>query len=316
MHRFGFVDALGSIRRDLAHAARSLAKERAFTLVCVISLGIGMGGLVALATFTRMIMAPARVIDTNGLAELLVLPIGPLRAKAGVWALEKWSYPDYQALRNADTGMEITGWILESSQFGAPDPEFAGSPRVSILYVSSNYFRTFGVSLARGPGFDPAIDDQPLGEPRVVLGHDFWERRMASDPDVVGKSILVDGVPHTVVGIAPNDFRGHFHLFQSPSSLVVVRVERHPRLRENPNLRDDRTADLVRIHGRLARGVDIKRANALVSTTVSSLAKQYPSSNEFKAATVEPYTSMGAAGRPESRRVISVLLSLAGAVLL
>ena len=69
------------------------------------SLGIGMGAFVALATFGRAITAPARGINTDGLTELLVLPLGPLRAKAGVWALERWSYPDYQALRDADTGM-------------------------------------------------------------------------------------------------------------------------------------------------------------------------------------------------------------------
>ena len=95
------LDALHSISRDLVHAARSLAKDRGFTLICVISLGIGMGGLVALVTFTRAITAPARVINTDGLTELLVLPLGPLRARAGVWALENWSYPDYQALRES-----------------------------------------------------------------------------------------------------------------------------------------------------------------------------------------------------------------------
>jgi predicted permease len=306
---------LHSIRRDLGHAARSLAKDRGFTLVCVISLGIGMGGLVALATFTRMITAPARVIDTSGLVELLVLPLGPLREKAGEWALEQWSYPDYQVLRDADLGMAITGWTMESSQFGEPDPGEAESPRVSTLYVSANYFRTFGVSLARGPGFDPAIDDAPLGEPRVILSHDFWQRRMAADPDIVGKSVDVDGVPHTVVGIAPDDFLGHFHFFQAPSSLLFIPLERHPRLRTNPNLRSDRTVDWVRIHGRLNPGVDIARANAMVDAAVSGLARQYPASNEFKAATVEPYFSMGAAGRPQSRTVASILLALAGAVL-
>jgi putative ABC transport system permease protein len=310
------LDVLHSISRDLGHAARSLAKDRGFTLVCVVSLGIGMGGLVALATFTRMITAPARVINTDGLAELLVLPHGPLRAKAGEWALEQWSYPDYQALRDADVGMAITGWTRDSSQTGEQSPDDAAPNRVATLYVSANYFSTFGVPLARGPGFDPAIDDAPSAEPRVVLSHDFWQRRMAADPEVIGKSLTVDGVPHTVVGIAPEDFRGHFHFFQAPGSLLFVPLERHPRLRENPNLRADRTVDWVRIHGRLNPGVDITRANAMVSATVTGLARRYPASNEFKAATVEPYSSMGAAGRPESRRVVSVILGLAGAVLL
>jgi putative ABC transport system permease protein len=309
------LDTLHSIARDLAHAARSLAKDRVFTLVCVVSLGIGMGALVALATFTRMITAPARMIDTTGVVELLVLPLGPLRAKAGQWALEQWSYPDYQALRNAEIGMDITGWTLESSEFGKPDPDEVAGPRVSTLYVSANYFRTFGVSLARGPGFEAAADDAPLGEARVILSHDFWQRRMAADPDIVGKSVDVNGLPHTVVGIAPDDFRGHFHFFQAPGSLLFIPLERHPRLRATPNLRDDRTVDWVRIHGRLDPDMDITRANALVSSKVTGLAQQHRATNEFKGATVEPYSSMGAAGRPESRRVISVLLSLAGAVL-
>jgi predicted permease len=311
-----FLDGLQSIGRDFTHAIRSLAKERAFTLVCVISLGIGMGAVVALATFSRMIEAPARGIDTNGLTQLLVLPVGPLRAKAGEWALEQWSYPDYRALRDADVGMEITGSTMESSEFGAPTPDQPAPPRVATLYVSANYFRTFGVSLARGAGFDPAIDDAASAEPRVVVSDGFWKGRLASDPDIIGKSLMVDGVPHTVVGIAPADFRGHLHIFQAPGSLLFVPLERHPRLRENPNLRHDRTADWVRIHGRLGPGVDIRRANALVSAAVAGLAQRYPASNEFKAASVEPYASIGAAGRPESRRVLSVLFGLAGTVLL
>ena len=309
------MDALSSIRRDLAHAARSLAKDRVFALVCVISLGIGMGAVVALATFSRAITAPAHGINTNGLTELLVLPRGPLLAKAGTWALERWSYPDYQALRDADVGLAITGWTMEFSQVGAPKPDQAAPPRVATLYVSANYFSTFGVSLARGSGFDPAIDDARAGEPRVVVNHGFWRSRLNSDPDIVGKAVTINGIPHMVVGIAPEDFEGHFHPFQSPSSLLFVPLERHPRVSANPSLRDDRTVDWVRMHGRLNSGVDIARANGRVAATMSALAQRYPQSNEFKGATVEPYSSQGAAGRSESRRVIAVLLGLAGAVL-
>ena len=127
---------------------------------------------------------------------------------------------------------------------------------------------------------------------------------------------MVDGVPHTVVGITPEDFRGHFHFVQSPPSLLMVPLERHPRLRQEPNLRNDRTAEWVRIHGRLHPGATLTQANGLVSSAVSTLASRYPETNQFKAATVEPYASLGAAGRPDSLRVFSVLLSLAGAVLL
>ncbi len=308
--------SLDSIRRDLAHAFRSLVKARTFTLVCVISLGIGMGALVALATFGRMLTAPARLINSNGLAEVLVLPQGPLRAKAGVWALEPWSYPDYRALRDSESGMALTGWVRDSSEVGTRLPDQTEIRRVETMYVSSNYFSTFGVTLANGPGFDPAIDDATSAEPRVVLSHDFWKSQMAGDPGIVGKTVTLDGVPHTVVGVTPEEFRGHFHFFQAPSSMVFIPLERHPRLKANASLRDDRTVDWLHIHGRLNAGVDFTRANALVSATVAGLAQRYPQTNEYKSATVEPYASLGAAQIPESRRILSVMLGLAGAVLL
>jgi predicted permease len=310
------MTTVSAIVRDLRHAARSLFKDRGFTLVCVISLGIGMGGLVALATFIRAITAPARGIDTNGVVELLVLPQGPLRVKAGEWALESWSYPDFQALRDADHGMAVTGWAMDSSQFGDPTPDEATPPRVDTMYVTANYFSTFGVSLARGQGFTPAIDDAPAAEARVIVSHAFWQSRLSGDPEIIGKFIKVDGVPHTVVGVTPDEFRGHFHFFQAPGSLLFIPLERHPRLREAPAIRDDRSAAWVRIHGRLNPGVDLARANALVGATVAGLAQRYPSTNEFKGATVEEYTSMGAAGLPESRQVSAIMLGIAGTILL
>ena len=302
--------------RDLLYAARTLAKARTFTLVCVVSLGIGMGAVVALAMFARAITAPARGIDTEGLTEVLVLPQGPLRLKAGVWATEQWSYPDYQALRDGATGMALTGWVTESSDVGIKAPDDAEPRRVTTLYVSANYFSTFGVTLARGPGFDPSTDEAASGEPRVILSHDFWRIQTSSDADVVGQSLLFNGVPHTVVGVAPEGFRGHFHFLQAPGSLVFMPLERHPRLAANPDLRHDRSTEWVRIHGRLDPGVDIRRANAMVTSLVSGLAQRYPSTNQFKSATVEPYASMGAAERPESRKTLGILLGLAGSVLL
>jgi len=304
------------MRRDLAHAARALARDRLFSLVCVVSLGIGMGAFIALATFTRGIMAPARGIDTNGLVEVLVLPLGPLRAKAGYWALQDWSYPDYQSLREADTGVAVTGWALASNEVGDRTSDEEALPRVATLYVSANYFTTFGVVLARGPGFESAIDDAPSAEPRVVLSHGFWQIRAGADPDIIGKSVTIDGVPHVVVGIAPHDFSGHFHFFEAPSTPLFLPLEQHPRLRTNPDLRYDRAVDWVRIHGRLDPGVSIAQGNAAVSATMAGLARQYPATNEFKSATVEAYYSQDAVDWPTARLAVGGMLGLAGLVLL
>lgn len=312
------LEAIQAVGKDFRHAARSLARARAFALVCVISLGVGMGSFVALVTFIRAMTSPARGIDTNGLVELLVTPHGPLRAKAGVAALEEWSYPDFEELREADTGMAVTGWTMGLTEAGVPRADEEAPARVLTLFVSANYFSTFGVSLARGPGFDPASDDRPSAAPRVVVSHGFWRNRLASDPDIVGKTLTLDGVPHAVVGITPDGFRGHFNALDdsAPSSVLFMPIARHPRLRADPSRRFDRDLDWVRIHGRLAAGVDIARANAIVAATMSGLSKRYPTTNEFKAASVEPYYAHGAANRREMRRVSGLMLGLAGMVLL
>ena len=312
----GFFNALGTVRRDLFHALRSLTKEKGFTLVCVVSLGIGIGAVVALVTFGRAINSPARGITTAGLAELLVVPEGPLLAKAGVWALEQWAYPDFQVVRESDTGMAVTGWVLENSEIGIKRPDETETRYAGTLYVTSNYFSTFGVTLARGPGFDPRIDDEASAEPRAVLSHDFWKTQTNSDPDIVGKPVTLNGVPHTVVGVTPENFHGHFHFFQTPDSLVFIPLERHPRLRANANLRNDRSIDWIHMHARLKAGVDIASADALVATIAARLSREYPATNQYKSATVEPYVSMGAAGAPQSVQVLSIMLGLAGSVLL
>ncbi len=314
------MDTIQAVSRDLAHAARSLLRARTFTFVCVISLGLGMGAFVGLITFMRAITAPARGIDTASLVELLVIPQGPLRTRAGVEAIEEWTYPDFEDLRHADTGMALTGWASGRSDIGEPEPGDEGPVRRSVLtfFVSANYFSTFGVALTRGSGFDPAIDDRPSASPRVVISHGFWQDRLASDPDVVGKTVVVSGVAHTVVGVTPAEFRGHFNALgeSAPRSVLYVPLEQHPRLHDDPNVRLDRTRAWVHIHGRLAPGIERTRADAMVSALMATLSATFPATNAFKMASVQPYFSNGAASRAPMRRIFGAILGLAGMVLL
>lgn len=318
-----WLEAIQGVGKDLRHAARSLARARAFTLVCILSLGVGMGAFVTFVTFFRAMMSPARVIDTNRLVEILVTPVGPLRAKEGVEFISVWSYPDFQELRQIEGEMAVTGWARGSVEFGMPplkDREAHNDPpraQLQTLFVSANYFSTLGVSLARGAGFDPAVDDLPSAPPRVVLTERFWRNRLRSDPQIVGKSLTLDGIPHMVVGVTPVDFRGHFNaLGDSGDFALLMPLERAPRLRADPSLRLNRNLDWVHIHGRLSPGVDLPRANAIVAAIMSRVSRQYPATNEFKAASVEPYFSQGAANRSEMREKAGVIIGLAGTVLL
>ena len=76
-------------------------------------------------------------------------------------------------------------------------------------FVPANYFKTLGVALARGAGFDASADQPMSAEPVVILNYQFWKNRLSADPDIVGKTLTMDGIPHVVVGVAPDQFGGH-----------------------------------------------------------------------------------------------------------
>ena len=192
-----FLEALRSIRRDLAHAVWSLFKERTFTLVCVVSLGIGMGAFVALVTFNRAVGAPARGINTDGLTELLVLPVGPLRARAGVWALERWSYPDYQALRDSQTSQRcalrgdgrrhadrLRLAALRASRAGGA--EFVTT---QVTRVGETFLETIGAPLLRGRTLSTA-EDGIMAAPVAVISEPL-AKKLFPGTEPIGERVSV-----------------------------------------------------------------------------------------------------------------------------
>jgi predicted permease len=295
------------IWRDLVYAGRSLAKARAFTLVCVVSLGIGMAPVIAIPYAARLSKIPPPGVNTEGLVEVLTTPLGSRGAD------DTWSYPDFVNLRDADTGMVMTGWAMGESEVTPQTPAEAKTA-ASTMFVSSDYFRAIGVTLVRGPGFDAKRDGAFTAEPVVILGYGFWQNRLGFDPDIVGKTLTLDGTPHVVVGIAPDQFDG------IDTKELFVPLERHPRLRPGKNadnnVRADRDTRWVHIRGRLSPGVGLAQASAAVSGVTSRLAKQYPVTNELTAGVAKAYDPIGNLERPRIRILEAVALTLTGTVLL
>jgi predicted permease len=278
----------------MAHAGRSLAKARAFTFVCVVSLGIGMAPVIAIPYGTRVFTTPPPGLNTDGLVEIVTTRVGP-RAET-----DDWSYPDYIDLRNAETGVAMTGWAEGQSQVTL---QTSGEKRTAqTMYVASNYFSTIGVTLARGPGFQNTTD------PVVILGHGFWQRHLGADPDIVGKSIVLGKVPHVIVGITADPFVGH--LFREDPPELFVSLERHPRLLADTSVRFDRSREWVRVHGRLTPGVGIAQASAAVSALTSQLARESPATNENKAGIVARYHPMGSLEAADMPVMMAVLQTM------
>jgi predicted permease len=204
--------------------------------------------------------------------------------------------------------MTLTGWATGKATVQTS----AGKADSPAMFVSSNYFKTIGVALARGAGFDETVDDPLKAEPVMILAHTFWKNRLGSDPDILGKTLTLDGVPHTVVGIGPELFEGH--TFQEAD--LFVPLERYPALLEDKNVRYDRGNDWVHIHGRLSSGVSVAQASAAVSTVTSQLAKQYAKTNENKAGIARPYQGIGNLISSQFTLIKVVGFTLTGAVLL
>jgi putative ABC transport system permease protein len=303
---------LTGLWRDLTLAARALTKARAFTFVCVVSLGIGMVPVIAIPYVSRLTTLAPPGMNTEELVELVTTTVGPHQQT------EQWSYPDYLDLRDANTGITLFGWTGGQSEITF-QPSGGTKMQASTMYVPANYFKTLGVSLSRGPGFDASADDQLNAQPVVVLTYQFWQKRLSADPDIVGKTLTMDGIPHVVVGVGPDQFGGHIGFV--PWDLFVP-LERHPRLLArtgavaDENFRGDRKKEWLGIHGRPAPGVSVQQASTAVTAVTAQLAKAYPASNEFKNGIAAAYDPLGTLLRSNLWQLQAVAYTLTGMVLL
>ncbi len=271
---------VNDVWRDLVLAGRSLAKARAFTVVCVVSLGIGMVPVIAIPYWAHVLKMPPAGVKTDGLLELVTT------ARGSREAAETWSYPDFETLRESNTGMALVGWKSGESTIATETPAGERTASVETMFVSANYFKALGLTLARGTGFDATGDSPLTAEPVAILAYGYWRNEMGADPDIIGKTLSLDGIPHVVVGVAPEHFSGHLG-FQERQ--VFLPLGRYAPLRADPTLRVDRDHEWLYIHGRLASGVGIGQASAAVAAVTSRLATDYPATNQFKAGIAVPY---------------------------
>ena len=299
---------------DLFHAARTLLRARAFTAVCVVSLGLGMGVVIAILLLLRMMFGTPPGVQRLGLAELVIRPTGQLLAQTGNRVIDTWSFPDYLDVRDAaGEGIVITGWSRGDGLF-QPAGQTATIP-VSTMYVSSNYFSTIGVTLPLGRGF-AAADDASRAEPEAVIGHRVWQTRFDSDPNIIGRTITINQTAYVVVGVAPEEFRGHVNSLNEGYYQLWLPLSRHPRLAASADARRRRDAGWVHAIARLQDGTTVAQSDARVQAAVAALAARYPSTNQEKTGGVEAYFPAGARMRAQVSTARLMLLGLSATVLL
>jgi putative ABC transport system permease protein len=183
---------LNGFSQDVRYGCRTLLKNPGFTVVAVATLAIGIGGNTAIFSFVDgALLKPLPYADPDRIVQVLEKPPGGGRNGISTLNYLDWKRDntvfEYLAAR---TGGSVT-------LTGLNEPlQLRGSR------VSTHYFDIFRVKVAAGRTFMDG-EDEPGKNNVAILSHALWRSQFGSDPSVIGRSILLDGTPHTVIGILP-----------------------------------------------------------------------------------------------------------------
>jgi putative ABC transport system permease protein len=261
-----WVDDIG---QDLRFAARLLAKDRRFTVPAVIALALGIG---INGTMFTIVNAMTRGLPIDSPERIMSIHA---RDGAGRWRGFGVSYLDFQDFQAA--ARTFSGVAAFSQSTAALGDDGGAAERVSSAYVSANAFQVLGEQPALGRDFLPE-DDRPGAPAVVMLGSRVWMATYNADPAIVGRSVRVNGVPATVIGVMPDGFR-----FPIVSDLWQP-LARLPGLASQT--RDTR---LLQVVGRLADHSTPAQARAELESIAARLSRDYPDTNKTTGAAVAPF---------------------------
>lgn len=249
------------IVQDIRYAIRTLLRAPGFTAAAVLTLALGIGANTAIFTaLDRLILRPLPVEHP----EQLVLVVTDRGASGRNYNL---SYPSYTDVRDNLPG--LAGLLAHNSAPVTLTSE-SGAERIEGGAVSAGFFRTLQLPLELGRDFSADEDRPGVPSDVVILSHGFWRRRFNADPQIVGRTIGVNGRPFTVVGVAARGFggliRGVEEQLWIPLSLAGKTI--------SPEFATRRTMIWLNVIGRLAPGVSLEQATAAAAALDRGLVEQ------------------------------------------
>jgi predicted permease len=261
--------------KDLRYAIRSLLKRPGFVAVAVITLALGIGANTAIFSLVNAVLLRSLPVERPN--EIVSVAI---RGKDD--SMSAFSYPNYRDFRDRNealSGLLVYRFVpLSLSRSGANE-------RIWGYEVSGNYFDVLGVKAIKGRTFLPEEDKTPLAHPVAVLSYDSWQRRFGSDPDIVGKDVLLNNHQFRVIGIAPEGFKGTEVVYTPEIWLPAAMMEW---VEPGAQWLEDRDTRNFFANGRLKPGVDLRQAEASLNLLALQLAKEYPDTNEGQSIRVVP----------------------------
>jgi putative ABC transport system permease protein len=210
---------MASLTRDLRFSLRAFRRSPLFTSVAVVSLALGIGANTAIFTLMDQLMLRELPVKQPGQL-VMIYPRGPVMGSNMGDRMN--SYPLYQDFqRKAAPFSEVMCRRLFDASLSVDNH----TERVDGEMVSGNYFTMLGVRPAIGRVFDSAEDDRVyMGQPEVVLSYGYWASRFDHDPRIIGKKVLVNNFPMTIVGVSAAGFEG-LDPSQSPQIRVPILME-------------------------------------------------------------------------------------------
>src|SRR5262245_12674202 len=254
-----------TFRQDLRYAFRRLLKSPGFTLVALLTLSLGIGANSAIfSVINGVLLRPLPYAEPDRLVALYHVSEGQRSAMSG---------PNFMDLRKTSQTLADAAAVAGARVIltGQGDPV-----RLDAAEVSASLFDLLGVAPALGRTF--RADENETGKTKVVLlSWGLWQQRFGGDPRVLGRRIVLDGVPSEVIGVMPQGF-----------SYPTGRMLWPPIEHTKAFLVDQRTAWYLAAIGRAKPGVPLTGVTAEVETIGAQLAKQYPDANEKVGFTAVP----------------------------
>ena len=272
---------------DLRHAVRLLGRRPAFAGTAVLVLGLALGANAAIFALVHgVLLAPLPYPEPERLVLLWQ------EGADGPYEVSALNFRDWRDAARSFGGLAAVS--MQQAVLTGPGP----ATRLTAAHVSPGFFGVLGVPPAMGRGILPH-EERPGAEPTAVVSHAFWRERLGGDPSAVGRRILLDGAPVTVVGVARPETG-------FPAGADLWRPYALPA---------DETRDTVylRVLGRLAPGASIDEARSEMAALAAELERRHPDENADVGAAVEPLVDWLVG---DVRTALWLLLGAVAAVLL
>jgi predicted permease len=313
-----FTNLVGNLR----FALRQLLKNKAFVVVAVLTVALGIGANTAIFTLIHSVMMKSLPVrDPETLVRLgdsdNCCVVGGYQTQYSIYSYPLYTYlrdntPDFQQMAAFQAGSRKAG-VRKAGDSGIPEP-FAAE------FVSGNYFEMLGIAAAAGRLISPK-DDAPRATPVVVMSFRAWQHYGGS-PSIVGSTFIIDGTAFEIAGIAPRDFFGETLRPDPPDFWLPLATE--PVMRKEIALLNRAQSHWLYLMGRLPRPMHVPAVEAKVNGELRQwfMSNLPPSGEEQEKRFDRMHISLVAAGggvlvvRQNYERDLRLLLMISGVVLL